>query len=207
MRLTCSLFLALSIVLLPTHSDAEWSMRGIVLSQPRDQNEEENEKHNEKRHARNNETNVFGGRLAHCSKTGTAVTGLLQDGYCSHMAFDERSHAICIDIHSFADEVEGSQSHQDFVAVIGRYDFLHQDQPCTAGGKAVCPVQNWCVNEHAFAFYVEKVGGCDNVGHVVCDSTSEQALDDFERMVEIEDYEGGKRATDALDCIRYKCWL
>lgn len=204
MSLAYSFPLILSLVLLPAHSDAVWSsLRGIIFSQPHGPVAEKLQR--AKRHR--NETNVFGSRLSSCSKKGMAVTGLLQDGYCSHKAFDERSHAICIDVQSFADKVHESQDHQDFTAVIGRYDFLEQEQPCSADSKSKCPVQNWCVNEHAFAFYVEKVGGCDNVGQVVCESTSEEALDDFEKMIAIEDYEGGQRAMDALECIRYKCWL
>jgi hypothetical protein len=148
--------------------------------------------------------NLFREALELCSTDGMAATGWNKDGFCSHRAFDERSRAICVDIPSFS--AEGNEK-MDLDAVLGHYDILQGEHPCVQDSKKLCPVENLCVNEHSFAYYVERVGGCENVGRIVCAATSEDALEDYWEEIHMSGFEGVARALNAWKCIQVKCWL
>lgn len=176
-------------------------------------------------HARNK--NVFGHALDHCSSKGMALTGITGSSHCVH--FDALHHydtskIICIDVPSFSKALDGSNSSSEdkddasvessvgkanFFSVTGGPELDHL--PCTEDATKTCPVKNWCINEMAFASYVDYVGGCDKVGRILCEATNEEAIAEYElKILEsqgTEDDEETEKAIAALECLRFKCWI
>ena len=71
---------------------------------------------------------------------------------------------------------------------------------CDGDATALCPVQNWCVCQWAFALYIEDAGGCENIQDIVCDAINEEAIIAY-RNSDITSHK------EALECITQRCGL
>ena len=65
--------------------------------------------------------------------------------------------------------------------------------------KSDCGIHNWCVCQWAFARYIEKAGGCDQIQDVVCESINILALKSYQQHSE---HYGA-----ALQCLVKRCDL
>ena len=133
--------------------------------------------------------NVYNQRLKPCSLPGMAKTGYTRDGSCAFEDGDSGNHHICIDISS-VDQTKGN-----FCEQTGQPDWCSESMTCN-NGKGVCPVENWCICQWAFADYIENPGGCDNINKIHCESTNMKAL---------EAYKSNPKYLNALNCLRKKC--
>ncbi|CAB9510268.1 expressed unknown protein [Seminavis robusta] len=160
-------------------------------------------------------TNVFGMELESCSTAGMAMTGITGTGHCVHFDYlrnGEISKTICIDVPSFSKAYWEDHNHHlrnggNFFAATGQVASLHQDMPCTQDPTQNCPVQHWCINEDAFAQYVDYVGGCQKVGRILCQSTNKQAIELYQQEVYDGTSNEHEKNQQALECLRLKCWL
>ena len=148
--------------------------------------------------------NVYGEALQSCSSDGMALTGWTRSGYCVHHSRDEGSHHICIDMSSLG----GNGENQNFCDVTGQSDWCSsEDMPCNEGGNG-CSITNWCVCQWAFASYIEKSGGCDNIQSIVCESINQQALFAYQKQVsKWRNHGNAKKYQNALDCLMERCNL
>ncbi len=126
------------------------------------------------------------------------------------------SHHICIDV--------SSTSGGNFCTVTGQSDWCSSTMTCddttsassNDGGSSdndqnssntdddLCPVQNWCVCQWAFASYLQTAGGCDYIQDIQCNATNLQALLAYSNMAGTsKDYD--KKYTNALNCIESRC--
>ncbi len=71
---------------------------------------------------------------------------------------------------------------------------------CHGDVNKLCPVQNWCVCQWAFAKYIQRAGGCDHIQSINCDAVNMQALIAYQRSSE-------EQHVAALKCIETKCGL
>ncbi|CAB9510267.1 expressed unknown protein [Seminavis robusta] len=94
---------------------------------------------------------------------------------------------------------------ENFFTLTGQPNWMQEPMPCTDDPQEQCPIQHWCVNERAFAFFIERVGGCHNVGNVVCSATNLAVLDAYQNA--LENSHGGEKAKAALKCLKTKCWI
>ncbi|VEU41838.1 unnamed protein product [Pseudo-nitzschia multistriata] len=137
--------------------------------------------------------NIYGHELASCSQNGMALTGFMRDGYCVEEEDDEGSHHICIDL--------SSTTGGNFCQVTGQDNWCNNSEECHGDSSSTCPIQNWCVCQWAFATYIKKAGGCDQIQDIVCEAINMEALYAY----------GEKRETDedidaAFDCIERRCF-
>ena len=72
---------------------------------------------------------------------------------------------------------------------------------CHEDKNKLCPVEDWCVCQWAFAKYVEKAGGCDHIQSIQCNAVNMQA------MIAYRKASSDKQYSDALKCIETKCGL
>lgn len=70
----------------------------------------------------------------------------------------------------------------------------HEDQ------SRLCPIQNWCVCQWAFASYIEMAGGCHHIQNIQCDAVNQHALLAYKKSSRVKD-------KNALKCIERKCGL
>ena len=137
--------------------------------------------------------NVYGNALSSCSANGMARTGYTRTGSCVDENDDAGSHHICIDL---------SSAEQNFCQVTGQSDWCDSQMPCHDDAESDCPVQNWCVCQWAFATYIEKAGGCDEIQDIICEAINEQALLAYQKA-----QAGSTRYRDALECVVNRCGL
>jgi uncharacterized protein (DUF2237 family) len=141
-----------------------------------------------------NKLNVYGLPLESCSKTGMAKTGFMREAICAHYGSDTGSHNICIDI---------AKLEPNFCEVTKQTDWCHSKMFCMDEPTKLCPVQDWCVCEWAFARYLAEAGGCDKIGsYIICEATSIMTIQDYEGRIQMENDE---QAMHALECIKKKC--
>ena len=139
--------------------------------------------------------NVYGGELKPCSSEGMALTGYTRSGYCATDETDHGSHHICVDLSS----TRGG----NFCKVTGQPNWCSSSMPChgthdgTCPANKDCPIQHWCVCQWAFAAYIQKSGGCDQIQNVVCDAINLEALHAYRNYT--------SRYADALSCLQEKC--
>jgi uncharacterized protein (DUF2237 family) len=145
--------------------------------------------------------NVYGDDLQPCSSDGMAMTGYTRTGYCidntnedddNEDGDDQGSHHICIDL--------SSTTGGNFCDVTGQSDWCTSEMACAEDADASCPIQNWCVCQWAFASYIAKAGGCDQIQDVVCDSINMEALVAYQQQQ-------GSKYTSALECVVDRCGL
>mmetsp|Transcript_398 Transcript_398/g.599 ORF Transcript_398/g.599 Transcript_398/m.599 type:complete len:226 (-) Transcript_398:156-833(-) len=134
--------------------------------------------------------NIYGETLEQCSHSGMALTGYTRDGYCTDINGDTGSHHICIDL--------SSTTGGNFCSVTGQSDWCSSSMTCHDGG-GLCPVQDWCVCQWAFASYLQYAGGCDKIQDLVCEAINMQAALAYESMAGITKYD------NALRCIESRC--
>mmetsp|Transcript_16930 Transcript_16930/g.23218 ORF Transcript_16930/g.23218 Transcript_16930/m.23218 type:complete len:174 (-) Transcript_16930:159-680(-) len=134
--------------------------------------------------------NIYGAPLKSCSQSGMALTGYTRNGSCTDIDDDAGSHHICIDL--------SSTTGGNFCSVTGQPDWCSSTMQCHSG-SGLCPVENWCVCQWAFASYVENAGGCDEIQNIICDAINMQAPQAY------MSYAGTKKYDDALACIETRC--
>lgn len=161
--------------------------------------------------------NVYGESLQPCSYDGMALTGYTRSGYCVDRWNDQGSHHICIDLSSLGgggsdnentnNENNYDTNNQNFCEVTGQSDWCSlQDMPCHEDPDySGCPVTNWCVCQWAFASYIEKSGGCDNIQTVVCESINLEAVLAYQK--ESSKWNANPKYYTALSCIMDRCGL
>lgn len=140
--------------------------------------------------------NVMGGPLESCSESGMALTGFTRSGECIDHNDDQGSHHICIDM--------GSTSGGNFCSVTGQPDWCSSKMGCH-GASAVnneCDVEHWCVCQWAFASYLEKAGGCDQIKKIVCEATNLEAYKSYKLHGD-----SSARIQGALTCLESRCGL
>ena len=168
--------------------------------------------------------NIYGSPLKPCSTTGMAVTGSTGNGYCDHNMdmgeehnYDEFAHTICIDFASF-----GGNKFFDATGQPDWSDSENRELPCMesvgsdkhkaaktkiSGDEtmkvASCPIVHWCTSEQDYASYTETMGGCEALGHIVCESTNAKVVTDYEEAAA----NGDGEAVEALACLKLKCWF
>ena len=71
---------------------------------------------------------------------------------------------------------------------------------CHGNVSMLCPIQNWCVCQWAFATYIQKAGGCEHIQSIQCDAVNIQALIAYRGSRQ-------KHHIAALKCIETKCGL
>ena len=150
-----------------------------------------------------NYLNVYGGALQPCSSDGMALTGYMRTGYCVDEQDDSGSHHICIDLSSLG----GNANNQNFCDVTGQSDWCSaEDMPCHEDLDSYgCPVTDWCVCQWAFASYIQKSGGCENIQTIVCESINMEALKAYQKMT--NKWNAEQKYIDALDCLVDRCGL
>ena len=158
---------------------------------------------------------MFGLEIESCSTKGMALTGITGSGHCVH--FDELHHydsskVICVDIPSFSDAYysDGDETATDFspnfFTATGETPLT--ELPCTEDPTRDCPVEHWCINEVAFASYVDYVGGCEKIGKILCEATNREAIDQYEiQLLEGQEETEKELVLAALECLKFKCWL
>lgn len=160
--------------------------------------------------------NVYGEALQPCSYDGMALTGYTRSGYCVDQYDDSGSHHICIDLSSLGGSGgnedgndDDDSSNRNFCNVTGQYDWCSsQDMPCHEDpDTAECPVTNWCVCQWAFASYIEKSGGCENIQTVVCESINLQAALAYQKMISSWNTQNRQKYQNALDCLVDRCGI
>ena len=102
---------------------------------------------------------------------------------------DLGSHHICIDV--------SSTSGGNFCKVTRQSDWCSSTMPCHEG-SGLCPVQDWCVCQWAFASYIHNAGGCNHIQNIKCDAVNMHALEAYKR---------DGRYQEAYKCISQKCGL
>ena len=170
--------------------------------------------------------NLYGKALQPCSTAGMAVTGFTGNGYCDHNSMgdaknsddDEFAHTICIDLASF-----GGREFFDTTGQPDWSDSQNRELPCmedsdeakwattnnnlssnsTSMKAPSCPIVHWCTSETDNASYSEAKGGCDALGHIICDSTNAKVVTDYEEAAA----QGDEKAVEALACLKLKCWF
>ena len=149
--------------------------------------------------------NVYGESLQPCSSDGMALTGFTRSGYCIDRSDDSGSHHICIDLSSLGG---GNDQNENFCTVTGQSDWCSsEDMPCHEDPSTYgCPVTNWCVCQWAFASYIQKSGGCENIQTVVCDSINQEAVFAYEEMAYSWRSDRNKYK-NALNCLVEKCGI
>ena len=140
--------------------------------------------------------NVYGEPLEPCSRPSMGNTGFVRDGSCIFVDLDEGFHTVCVDVPSF----KGG----NFCDVTNQKNWCDRSMPCTEDSNYYCPVDHWCVEEWAFEDYVHNAAkGCDDVGHIYCESTNMVAVLNYEKLAKA----GDPKARKALECLKEKCWL
>ncbi len=149
--------------------------------------------------------NIYGSALQPCSSDGMALTGYTRSGYCIDRSDDSGSHHICIDLSSLGG---GNYQNENFCTVTGQSDWCSsEDMPCHEDPDSYeCSVTNWCVCQWAFASYVQKSGGCENIQTVVCDSINQEAVFAYEEMAYGWSSNRDKYK-EALQCLAEKCGI
>ena len=136
--------------------------------------------------------NVEGGVLQMCSGDGMALTGFTRTGQCVDQDDDAGSHHVCINMQSAAGG--------NFCEVTNQPNWCDTQMSCTAGSSALCPVEHWCVCQWAFAAYLEKAGGCDQIQEVVCEATNMLAVTHYREQAEQQ-----ASIQRALECLESRC--
>ena len=136
--------------------------------------------------------NVYGKPLQPCSQPGMSMTGFTRTGKCEHHQQDAGSHHVCIDLTS--------AKQGNFCTVTGQPDWCSNDMACHDNPSQQCPTKHWCVCEWAFASYLDRAGGCDHIGNVVCDATHQKTLEHYEKDTR-------PHIQRALQCLKQKCSL
>ena len=139
--------------------------------------------------------NVNGGALEKCSGTGMALTGFTRNGKCVDQVDDQGSHHICIDMMSL------SSSGDNFCQVTGQSDWCSSTMSCD-GTPGMCPVEQWCVCQWAFASYLQKAGGCHSIQNIVCEATNLEAVNAYRKQAS-----SSPSIKDALACLEERCGL
>lgn len=146
-------------------------------------------------------TNVYGNELQRCSTSGTALTGYTRTGYCVEQSDDTGSHHICINLNS--------TTGGNFCDVTGQSNWCSStDMPCDENDnddnnedpqdEATCAIENWCVCQWAFASYIQKAGGCDQIQDIQCNAINMEAL---------RAYQSTNGYQQALQCLVERCNL
>jgi uncharacterized protein (DUF2237 family) len=150
--------------------------------------------------------NVYGNELQQCSQSNSnmALTGYTRSGSCIDYNDDAGSHHICIDV---------SSTNENFCTVTGQSDWCSSYMPCDNGASSsssssLCPVENWCVCQWAFASYIDTAGGCDYIQEIQCDAINIQALVAYANVAGTsQDTNSGGKYTNALKCIEDRCGI
>lgn len=137
--------------------------------------------------------NVYGNELRPCSQDGMALTGFTRNGSCIDQNDDAGSHHICIDL--------STNTGGNFCEVTGQSNWCSSELPCNENADELCPVQNWCVCQWAFASYIEKAGGCDEIQDIVCESINREAVAAYKQN------SGTAEIDNALSCLVNRCRL
>lgn len=150
--------------------------------------------------------NVYGRPLQTCSAQGMALTGYTRTGYCSSRQDDHGAHHICIDLNSITNNTSGGGGN--FCQVTAQSDWCSsKDMPCHDDGtgttanaqqESKCGIQHWCVCQWAFARYIERAGGCDQIQNIVCEAIHVQALFAYRQK---------KKYKQALECLVERCGI
>jgi len=149
------------------------------------------------------QTNVYGNKLQPCSQEGMALTGWTRSGFCVDQNDDGGSHHICLDI--------SSTSGGNFCEVTGQIDWCSSEMVCVGGNDStnsgyygeeskLCPVQQWCVCQWAFASYVQNADGCDKIQDIVCDAINVEAIKAYRQSNQ-------QKHKNALQCIVDQCHI
>lgn len=139
--------------------------------------------------------NVYGNALESCSSDGTALTGFTRNGYCVDRNDDAGSHHICINL--------ASANGGNFCTVTGQSDWCSSEEmPCHEDVNEACAIQNWCVCQWAFASYIAKAGGCDEIQDIQCSAVNIQAIWAYREAANHK-----QSYQDALDCLVSRCSL
>eukprot|EP00592_Proboscia_alata_P005325 CAMPEP_0194368596 /NCGR_PEP_ID=MMETSP0174-20130528/16795_1 /TAXON_ID=216777 /ORGANISM="Proboscia alata, Strain PI-D3" /LENGTH=122 /DNA_ID=CAMNT_0039145009 /DNA_START=285 /DNA_END=653 /DNA_ORIENTATION=+ len=120
------------------------------------------------------------------------MTGYTRDGKCADIPGDMGSHHICIDLSS----TKGG----NFCTVTGQPDWCSENSTCDGNPEEECPIEHWCVCQWAFARYIQKAGGCNNIQTIECEAINVEAIKAYE-MYQEEDIE----IKNALNCINERC--
>ncbi len=136
--------------------------------------------------------NVYGAELQRCSTDGTALTGYTRNGYCVEQSDDTGSHHICINLNS--------TSGGNFCDVTGQNNWCSStDMPCNDNPEEMtCAIENWCVCQWAFASYLEKAGGCDQIQDIQCGAINIEAIRAYQTTYGYE---------EAFKCLVERCNL
>uniref|UniRef100_A0A7S0GGA7 Uncharacterized protein n=1 Tax=Proboscia inermis TaxID=420281 RepID=A0A7S0GGA7_9STRA len=135
--------------------------------------------------------NGYGNELSSCSQNGMALTGFTRDGFCTDQNDDTGSHHICINV--------STSTGGNFCDVTGQSDWCSSEMPCHQNEKELCPVQNWCVCQWAFASYIAEAGGCDEIQDIVCESINREAVAAYKKN------SGTAKMDNALSCLVKRC--
>ena len=143
-----------------------------------------------------------------------ALTGYTRSGYCIDRSDDSGSHHICLDLSSLGgssgnynnNNNYSNNQNQNFCTVTGQSDWCSsEDMPCHEDSSSACPVTNWCVCQWAFASYIEKSGGCDNIQNLVCESINLEAVLAYEKLAYSWSATDRNKYGNALSCLAQKC--
>lgn len=137
--------------------------------------------------------NVYGEELQPCSMSGMALTGFTRNGFCTNRIDDRGSHHICIDL--------SSASGGNFCDVTGQPNWCSSSEmPCHEDptSRRSCAIEHWCVCQWAFASYIDKAGGCDQIQNIQCDAINIEAM---------KAYKTQKGYEDAYQCLVERCGL
>jgi len=149
-----------------------------------------------------NYLNIYGNKLKSCSEPNSnmALTGYTRSGSCVEYQDDSGSHHICIDL--------SSTNGGDFCTVTGQSDWCSSYMTCDNDedddSEDLCPIQNWCVCQWAFASYIAKAGGCDYIQDIKCNAINIEALKAYKKLAGGAQDVNGKY-TNALRCLESRC--
>ena len=153
--------------------------------------------------------NIYGEDLRECSRDGMALTGYTRSGKCVDQIDDAGSHHICIDLSSVNTNTK-SKGGQNFCQVTGQSNWCDESMACVNSPYEKCPIQNWCVCQWAFASYIEKAGGCDQIQDIVCDAINLEAYLSYKSILDENIHRRlsmsqTEKIASALSCIESRC--
>ena len=127
-----------------------------------------------------------------------ALTGFTRNGHCVDLNDDAGSHHVCIDMKIQTYRHVGG----NFCEVTGQPNWCGSSMACDSDPANTCPVEHWCVCQWAFASYIERAGGCDQIRNVVCEATNMVALTAYRQQAQSQPH-----IARALTCLEQKCGL
>jgi hypothetical protein len=76
------------------------------------------------------------------------------------------------------------------------YENRSQSFSFSLGSTGLCPIENWCVCQWAFARYIQLSGGCNFIQDIKCDAIHLSVL---------SSYQNNREYQFALDCLVQRC--